>query len=347
MKNNLHLQRILEEDCKNHQLSGLIARIEVNNFSWAGCAGNLDSDDIERGFYICSLSKTFTAIAILKLFEKRKFNLDNIVSDFISINGYLGNVEIKKLLNHSSRIVDYTTLDGYLENVYAHPTEPWSQHKILSMVKGCDLLSESDLGSYYSNTNYLLLRLILESITNKSFAELIHELVIEPLNLSNTYVATELDTKGSLIPASEPRYCDNDGDIRRQYHPDWCATGLIVSNLKEICYLYRSLFENSLLKEDSISLMTEGIETPYWMSGRNAIYNGRLTNGLGLRICKDFKLGPFYGHTGDCPGYSVLAGYIDMAETEGIVSCIVCNQTMEHPPMTTWMKLIRLIEDQI
>jgi D-alanyl-D-alanine carboxypeptidase len=184
---------------------------------------------------------------------------------------------------------------------------------------------------------------ILETVTGKKFSDAMKDLVIDPLGLRHTYVTTEIDSERSLIPAYEPNFTELDGDIRCQYHPDWCASGLLVSNVREVCYLYKMLLEGSILSSDSMAEMLNGIETPFWIGPVKALYNGKLSNGLGIKICNEFPLGPFLGHGGDCPGYSIWAGYLDVSDGNSITSCVLCNSTVECLPTDTWMRLIERI----
>ncbi len=339
------LQEIIEQSRVALVSSGIITRVETDGFLWCGTSGILTSTDLDRGFYICSLSKTYTAIAIMKLFEKGELNLNDRISIYLNEISPFQNITIRQLLNHSHRIPDYTSFDNYEYKVNNSPHNPWSRDYISSRGRKIGLLQSSDGNWSYSNTGYMYLYQILETITGQRYVDAIDELVIRPLGLLNTYVATNIDKDKNLIPAYDHNFPDFEGDIRCQYHPDWCATGVLVSNVKEVCYLYRKLLEGSILSEESMQEVLEGVETPYWIGGREALYNGKLTYGLGIRICRNFPLGPFFGHGGNCPGYSIWARYLDISGGENMSSCVVCNSSLEFPPTEVWMKLInRIVE---
>ena len=339
------LQEIIEQSRVELGSSGIIARVETDDFFWCGTSGILTSTDIDRGFYICSLSKTFTAIVVMKLLENGKLKLDDRISIYLNKISPFQNITIRQLLNHSHRIPDYTSFDNYEDEVNKSPHNPWSREYISSRAKKIGLLESSDGNWSYSNTGYMYLYQIIETVTGQSYVDAIDELVIKPLGFQYTYVATKIDKGKILIPAYDQYFSKYEGDIRCQYHPDWCATGVLVSNVKEVCYLYRKLLEGSILSEESMQEVLEGVETPYWVGGREALYNGKLSYGLGIRICRKFPLGPFFGHGGDCPGYSIWAGYIDISGGKNITSCVVCNSSLEFPPAEVWMKLInRVVE---
>jgi len=192
------------------------------------------------------------------------------------------------------------------------------------------------------------LKQIIESITGEKFHNALKHLVISPMGFQRTYVATELDKTLSLLPAYDGKLSKFDGDIRPQYHPDWCATGVLVSTPEEVCLFYSKILDGEFISESSLAAMLDGIETPYWMGPQDAPYNGKLLNGLGIKICREFSVGSmdaFYGHGGDCPGYSTWAGCADI-ENERVTCCVVSNRELESPPVLPWMKLVESLLSQ-
>ncbi|EDY81960.1 beta-lactamase [Verrucomicrobiia bacterium DG1235] len=343
-----NLQHLLDKSSVELGSVGLMARIESRDLVWNGVSKEFKKSDVERGFYICSLSKSFTAVAILRLVEEGMVTLDDVIADHLNGVDCYKNITLRQLLNHSSRIQDYVLLDGYLNDVYASPENPWTDSYIIDRVKKLKLVDPSDFSSHYSNTGYLLLKQILELVTGEKYHSLLSRLVIEPMGLKRTYVATELDESLSLLPAFDNGFKRFGGDIRPQYHPGWCATGVVVSTLEEICLFYSKILSGELISESSLSAMLDGIETPYWLGPNDAPYNGKLSNGLGMKICRKFSVGKmeaFYGHGGDCPGYSVWAGCADIGN-ERITCCVVSNRELESPPEVIWMKLIENVLSQ-
>lgn len=255
-------------------------------------------------------------------------------------------VTLRELLNHTSKIPEYVTFDHYLEDVYKSPEMPWTQDYVSARARDVGFLDLKEGDWSYSNTGYMYLRQVIEAITRVSFSKAVDVLVIRPLGLKSTYVACEVDRERTLIPAYDDGFRSANGDIRVQYHPGWCLTGVLVSNVREVCCLYRELAEGRLLAKESMREVLKGVPTPYWIGSKNAPYNGRLTYGLGLRLCESFPLGPFMGHGGDCPGYSIWAGYLALSDGRGISSCIVCNASDGVSPGEIWMKLIHCIGGQ-
>jgi CubicO group peptidase (beta-lactamase class C family) len=159
--------------------------------------------------HIASVSKTFTAMAILKLWELGKLNIDEEVSKYFPNFNYTG-VTIRTLLNHRSGLPNYVH--------FVNKTN-WDENKFLTNEDVLQILvsqknSLTDITPpnthfSYCNTNYALLALIIEKVTGKKYATFLQETFFTPLQLKNTLVAdttniTKLlpsfDYKGRLVP---------------------------------------------------------------------------------------------------------------------------------------------------
>lgn len=158
---------------------------------------NLDSlDPINSNtpLHIASVTKTFTAMAILKLQEQGKLNItDSIIRFFPNFN-YPG-VTIKTLLDHRSGLPNYLYYMDYLG---------WNKD---SIIQNKDVLawliankkqmkdsSKADTKFTYCNTNYALLALIIEKITGKSYPDFMKKNIFDPLGMTNTFVHHKGDT---------------------------------------------------------------------------------------------------------------------------------------------------------
>ncbi len=128
---------------------------------------------------------------MLRLVEHSKIELDqkNIARWFVDLPA-ASKSTIGQLLTHTSGLPDYGTLPDYHQAVRSSPSKPWSEAEFLerSLVQG--LQFEPGAKSTYSNIGYLLLRLIVESLSGKSFADIVLEELLIPLNLQDTFVPT-------------------------------------------------------------------------------------------------------------------------------------------------------------
>lgn len=159
---------------KSHGFANLENRIEINS---------------KTAFYIASLSKSFTAAAIMLLHEKGKLDLsDKIRTYFIDLPDYCGDIKIKNLINHTSGLKDY--FSSYFNNKknINHITNNDVYNFILK-----ETSPDFPVGDKfeYSNTGYVLLSLLIEKVSGQSFSDFLKENFFIPLGMKNTYVFTE------------------------------------------------------------------------------------------------------------------------------------------------------------
>lgn len=158
-----------------------------------------DSLTANTPFHIASTTKTFTAIAILRMIQEGKLHLNDSVHKIFRDFPYPG-ITIKMLLNHRSGLPNY---------LYFMPKDKWEK---MSKEQGAKLyvtnadvllhlIDEKPDKSYspgtrfnYCNTNYALLALIIEMKSGKSFPEYMEEKIFRPLGMEHSFVFTLKDT---------------------------------------------------------------------------------------------------------------------------------------------------------
>ncbi len=158
---------------------------------------NLDGKDsitASTPLHIASVSKTFTAMAILKLQEQGKLLITDTITKFFPDFNYAG-VTIKTLLSHRSGLPNYLYFmddlgwpkDSIMQNV---DILKWLIAKKTSMKN----LVAADTKFNYCNTNYALLALIIEKVTGTSYPSYLNKNIFKPLGMSNTFVHHRGDT---------------------------------------------------------------------------------------------------------------------------------------------------------
>ena len=154
-----------------------------------------DSINASTSLHIASVSKTFTAMAVLKLQEQGKLNIDDPVTKYFPNFNYDG-VTIKTLLNHRSGLPNYLY---FMEKV------GWITDSIIQNKDVLNWLIErkgfiKDIGKAetrftYCNTNYALLALIIEKVSGKTYPHFMQENIFDPLGMKNTFVHFKGDNK--------------------------------------------------------------------------------------------------------------------------------------------------------
>ncbi len=158
---------------------------------------NLDhKDSISENtpLHIASVTKTFTAMAILKLQEQGKLNINDSLAKYFPAFNYPG-ITIKTLLEHRSGLPNY---------LYFMDAMGWNKD---SIVQNKDVLkfiidkknlatdvSLPDTKFTYNNTNYILLALIIEKVSGKTYPEFMKKNIFLPLEMTNTFVHCKNDT---------------------------------------------------------------------------------------------------------------------------------------------------------
>jgi CubicO group peptidase (beta-lactamase class C family) len=142
----------------------------------------LDKDDV---FQLASVSKQFTAVAVLMLYEKGKLDLDDTVIKFYPDFPYK-EVTIRQLLNHTSGLPKYFWL---AEHEWSNKLPPENKD-MMEMVNKYKLLHFFKAGSRfdYSNTGYFVLAALVEKISGKSYKDFVETSIFKPLQMDNSFV---------------------------------------------------------------------------------------------------------------------------------------------------------------
>ncbi|MBN4080507.1 beta-lactamase family protein [Beggiatoa alba] len=293
-------------------------------------------------FYIYSITKTFTAIVVLKLVEKGLILLDDPINKVLTNLQIPAAVTIKRLLNHTSGVPSYTDLPDYMHATKENPSEPWSFEYVIERTCKGELDFEPGEKWYYSNTGYMLLLLMIESVTGESFAQNIDKFILQKIGLKNTYVAQDIDN--GRLTNGYCRYLNNEEkneNITRHYNPWWCKTGLIVSTSLEVSKLYESLFNGKLVSSGSLSKMTKAIPI---MQSADPRFN-KPSYGFGLMMDPESDYGASYGHGGDGPGFNTWSVYYPDFNGRSVSVTVLCNTSMGGHPLYLVKDILRVLKN--
>ncbi|HYG87444.1 MAG TPA: serine hydrolase domain-containing protein [Azospirillum sp.] len=190
------LQGWLSDRAPIEKVTGIAAYVSLGDpgpaiEAFAGTVGRAPSDGpVSQNtlFHMGSTSKSFTAAVILKLEAAGKLALDDTVGAWLPQYPAWKDISIRRLLNMTSGIPNYSETET-LSRIWAQtPHRDLSAEELVSIVYPT---GTNDLpvvkGYHYSNTNYILAGMIAAKAGGKSFRDLVHELVIEPLGLHSTF----------------------------------------------------------------------------------------------------------------------------------------------------------------
>ncbi|MED0903056.1 serine hydrolase domain-containing protein [Bacillus nitratireducens] len=288
---------------------GILAKTSEGGKTWSYAAGvaNLSSKKpmkTDFRFRIGSVTKTFTATVVLQLAEENRLNLDDSIEKWlpgvIQGNGYDDKqITIRQLLNHTSGVAEYTRSKSF------NLMDTKKSYRAEELVKmGSSMPPDFAPGKSwsYSNTGYVLLGILIETVTGNSYAEEIENRIIEPLELSNTF----LPGNSSVIPGTKHArgYIQLDGASEPKdvtyYNPSMgSSAGDMISTADDLNKFFSYLLGGKLIKEQQLKQMLTTVPTGEAALGRYGlgIYETKLPNGVSI-----------WGHGGSIPGFVTFAG---------------------------------------
>ena len=306
------LQKALEEAASIQKDENISASLYISDRCfWEGTAGVtkpepsvLVEPDMLFGF--ASITKTFVAAIVLQLVEENKLELDDPLGKWLEQYPNIdANITIRQLLNHGSGIYNYTDNDSYWSDVNANPDRVWLPEDVLKYVKLP--IKRGFNPPYYSNTNYTLLGMIIESASGNSLEYELQNRITEPLHLNNTYLAKD---------SFDPKRWANSTNLRSAEYSSAWADGAIASTSKEIAKWSHRLYSGNFLQANSLQLMF--VTQARGMSG-----GGRISAGLGvwkLRVGQELAWGhggwlpPFVSRTLYLPKFELSVAYAYSSE---------------------------------
>jgi D-alanyl-D-alanine carboxypeptidase len=254
---------------------------------------------------IGGLTKSFTATVVLQLAGEKKLALGDTVEKWLP--GVISNgsaISIRQLLNHTSGIYNYSAdesvLAPYLQGNLTQVFDPLTGVQVAAahgpvFAPGTQLL--------YSNTNSLLLAMIVEKATGKSFASELRTRIFKPLALRNTSYATSSEIAGTHTHGYI-RLEDGPYDVTAWSPTLFGASGAILSNASDVARFYRALLQGRLLSPKLLKAM----QTIDPVATGGIPDAGSLGGGWGLGLLREkFPCGMAWGHDSETPGYMTAA----------------------------------------
>lgn len=283
---------------------------------WAGAAGYAKLEDKTvmqpcHFQYSQSVAKTYMAVAILKLYEAGKINLDEKITKYLpaevtdKVTG-ADQVTVRMLLNHTSGIAEYNMDAAYVSYLLQHPLHVFTTMDYLDYIDGDDMQFSPGEKYRYTNTNYMLLALIGDQLTG-DHAKFIRDEIFQPLGLTNSFYRNDAGYLNNplLVNSYWDRYGNGVLENCSQMQQINVASligddGIIASPIDYLKFL-RGLFEGQLLTQPTLDQMLTFVSND---TGANAY-------GYGLGIHNDPYQGHHeYGHTGGGIGAGCELGYL-------------------------------------
>ena len=260
-----------------------------------------DSLVSESKFQLASLSKTFTAVATLKLIETGQLSLDDSIQQFYPQFPYHG-ITIRELLSHRSGLPNYAYAfdDSMKVNFYKrekpYPTNAVIMHWFATVKPTPKKYNIPGRGFSYSNTNYMVLASIIERITKQPYETFVRKTIFEPLGMHNTFVAT---TKNNAINLHRTAGYQWNRRIPKDYYDDVVGDKGVYSTTGDLFRWYRALNGDCLLQKKTLAEA---------FLPRSFERKGAKNYGYGFRMMLDEKTNTpeYIYHSGWWKGYNTM-----------------------------------------
>jgi D-alanyl-D-alanine carboxypeptidase len=254
---------------------------------------------------IASVAKAFSGAVALHLVAEGKLNLDDTIAKVLpTLPSAWGAVTLAQLLHHTSGLPDYTTSDGFAHQAKTDPGGFVSPAKIISWVSKDPLVFKPDAKYEYSNTDNIVVGLMVESATRQTYATELQQIVFGPSKLTQTTLPTKLKMPSPFIhgylPATETEGAE---DVSEFISPSgaW-ASGGIVSTPRNL-----NAFIRADLGLEYFGRAQQKQQMNWWVGGESSP-PGPGKNSAGLALFRyQTKCGTVFGHTGNFPGYTQFA----------------------------------------
>ncbi|MEV5343708.1 serine hydrolase domain-containing protein [Streptomyces sp. NPDC052676] len=295
---------------------GVVAEARDTRGVWKGTSGVADlTTGQPRGhgdrFRAGSVTKTLVATVLLQLQAEGKLDLDAPVDHhlpgLVRGNGYDGTkITVRQLMNHTSGIFNFTEDATFAQKVLGidflgSRYDDWTPRQVIALALRNPPQFAPGTSWKYSNTNYLLLGLIVERLTGRPYAEEIERRITRPLGMRATY----FPGRDPHVPAPTRHYSTFTEDPGTTYdvtelNPSWAwAAGEMITNSADLNRFYTALFTGRLLRPAQLDQMTSTVSTEGNLP--------RQRYGLGLIEYETSCGTKVWGHSGGIHGSSTQA----------------------------------------
>ena len=300
------LEAAFEKSFRDSGAPGAIAAIRTPQGTWVSTRGVADLSSgepmrAEMHHRIGSVTKTFTATLLLQAEAEGLLSLDDTIDQYVKGVPNGDEITLRQMANMTSGLADYSVNEQFMDAVFSHPERVWTPQEVVRIGIEDSPIFDPGTDGYYSNTNYILLGLVLEQVTGKPLERLYSKQIIKPLHLKETSFP---DAADSSIPEPHAQgytlQSQNAEPLNAtDWNPSWgWAAGGMISTADDMLLYGRALGTG------------KGLLPPKQQAERldsfilNDIFNGLAYYGLGLTYDRGW-----IGHGGDIPGYNTQLFY--------------------------------------
>lgn len=325
----LQLQAMLDGSQAELQYPGAIAGVWSPAGTWVGTVGDSGKDSgrapqREDHTRIGSLTKTFTVMALLQLVDQGKVSLDDPIGTFVPGVPNADTATLRMLANMTSGIPTYTAEPKFGEQWSSDPSRTFTPQQLVDFVKDKPANFPAGAQVDYSNTNTVLLGMVIEQVTGQAVAEVFRANLLQPLGMTQTSfpgMSADLPTPhldGTTVQGAPEGETKNATD----WNPSWGFTaGEMISTLDDLRTWAVAIGTGA-------GLVSEAMQAERVKSTTSSVppNNVEQTYALGF-----FTRYGWWGHNGSLPGYTTFAAYQPESKTT-LVVMVNSDITTEQQP---------------
>jgi len=316
--------------------SGAVVYVQSPNGDWLASFGTAVRGTntpipTTAHFRVGSVTKTWTGTVILQLVQEGKIALSDPIGKYVPNVPNGDQITIEQLLTMRSGLYNYSTSLAFNQTLDSQPNKLWTAAELLDIGLGQPVYFAPGADFRYSNTNTVLLGLVIEQQTGMSAADAMKARLFAPLGLTDTFLPPQDDTS---LPAPAP-------------HGYQWGTNAETTDSDALSPERQAAAKNGTLQPTDVT----GVSTSWaWTAGSGistvkelAAYVQRMVGGgylnAGLQAqrlasCQSLqpsdpmaasyclglaKFGTFYGHTGEIPGFNTFMGHDPATKTTIVV----------------------------
>lgn len=277
-----------------------------------------------------SVGKTYVAAIALQLVHEGKLDLGARIATYLGTEPWFNRlpnaalITVRHLMNHTSGLVRYEFDPRVAAVLKAQPFKEWSPEERLSYLFDTRAAFAPGGGWDYSDTNYIVLAMIIERVTGQPYYDLLRTRILEPHALRNTIPSDRRRLPGVVNGYAGPKnelggYDASmvNGELAINPQFEWTGGG-VASTSEDLARWARLLYTGQVIDSSMVRLMLDGVPM---RAGSDMKY------GLGAMI-RESRLGPAWGHSGFFPGYATEVLYFPRQD---VAVAIQVNMTDPYP----------------
>ena len=253
-----------------------------------------------------SVGKTFAAATALQLVHEGKIRLNDKIEKYLGREPWFSrlpnakDITVRQLMNHTSGLVRYEFKEQFTKDLTANAEKAWKPAELVAYLLDEKPPFEAGKGWDYSDTNYIVLGMIIEKVTGRKFYDEANRRLLKPLKLNDTIPQDGPRLKGVVqgyagpnnpFGGSDPMIVNGKFVVNPQF--EWTGGGY-ASTATDLARWAKMIYEGKAFSPELLPQVLDGVSAP--MLGRESKY------GLGVIIRKTAAR-TSYGHSGFFPGY--------------------------------------------